>query len=154
MVVRCLMRTRLEILKKGLLSSLIIRKRIGIDITFQSVLISSNSKEEILFLFVCLNSPLNFLLLEKLLKNENEKNYLLAIKSVKQYVRIPKITSENQSIKDKVINLAGQMLGMEKQALGDLLELDTFVQTFDDVQVKGSELVLKTGSKEIRTKIR
>jgi len=120
----------------------------------QSLLISSNSKEENLFLFACLNSPLIFLLLEKLLKNENEKNFLLAIKSVKQYVRIPKITSENQSIKDKVINLAGQMLGMEKQALGDLLELDTLVQRFDDVQVKGSELVLKTGSKEIRTKIR
>ncbi len=92
--------------------------------------------------------------LENLLRNENEKNYLLAIKSIKQYVRIPKITTGNQNIKNNIIQSAEKLLEMEKQTVADLVELDTLMQHFDDICVKGNKLLLKSGPKELQAAIR
>ena len=118
------------------------------------MLISSDSKDELLYLFGCLNSKLIIQVLEKLLRNENEKNYLLAIKSIKQYVRIPKITTENQHTKRNIIHFSEKLLDIEKQTVADLIELDTLMQHVDDVCVEGNNLLLKRGPKELRAAIR
>lgn len=116
--------------------------------------IGSDNKEEILYLFALLNSPVTWNFLARLLRSEGEKSFLVSLNSVKTFVRVPMITSVNKTLKKKIIELAVQVLELEKQAISDLLELDTLVQRFDDVQVKGPELVLKSGSKEMRAKIK
>ena len=84
--------------------------------------IGSNNKNEILFLFSLLNAPLSFSILKKNLKSENEKNLDLAIKSIKQYIRIPKITISNQHIKNKIIEQTAKMLALENVTLKDLVD--------------------------------
>ncbi len=128
-----------------------------IMIQFNWVLITSNAKDEMLYLFAVLNSALQRFIINGLFKVENEDKLtiLLGIQLIKHQLRVPKITSENQHIKVKIINLAEQMLEMEKQTIGDLVELNTLLQRFYDVQVKGTELVLRSGAKkEVRAQIK
>jgi hypothetical protein len=116
--------------------------------------IGSDHKNEILFLFSLLNSPLSFSLLKKNLKSENEKNLDLAIKSIKQYIRIPKITTENQSIKDKIIELTEKMLALENVVLKDMVDFsDLTVQRFENMEVKGNNVVLTFNGKDYQQKI-
>ncbi|MCL2131058.1 MAG: N-6 DNA methylase [Lentimicrobiaceae bacterium] len=116
--------------------------------------IGSDNKNEILYLFALLNSELNFSVLRRKLKNENEKNFTLAIKSIKQFIRIPKITPENQAIKDKIIIQTEKMLDLEKVTLKDLADFkDLMVQRFDNVEVKENNLILAFNKKEFSCKI-
>lgn len=125
-----------------------------IMLDFNWVIIASDNKSELLFLFGLLNSQLIWSLLNFLLRLQNEQSFSIGIKTIKEFVRIPKITSANHSIKETIINLAEQLIAMENQTVGEFIEIDTLVQQFDDVQVNGSELLLKAGSKEIAVKIK
>ena len=109
----------------------------------QSLLISSNSKEIVLFLLAILNSKINILMLNNVLKLPNEAIYLVSIKSIKQYIRIPKITPENQFIKDEIIKTTEQMLDLEKVTLRDVVNFNGVqMQQFNSVSVVGNNLVL------------
>jgi len=83
--------------------------------------IGGNNHHEMFYLFALLNSSINFSVLRKNLKSENEKNFTLALKSVKQYIRIPKITTENQPIKAKIIELTEKMLDLENTTDNSLI---------------------------------
>jgi hypothetical protein len=84
---------------------------------------------------------------------ENEQDLTIGIKSIKQYIRIPKITSKNKKLKDKIIALAESMLVLEDVTLRDVVDFGKLnVQRFDGINVVGHELIL-TNSKELRCKI-
>ena len=109
----------------------------------QSLLITSNSKKEIIYLLALLNAPITRLVLEKNLKQENEKDFLVSIKAIKKYVRVPPITRKNRHIKKEIIERTEEMLALEERTLSDFVDFSqTLIQKFDDVQVDGNALVL------------
>ena len=109
----------------------------------QSLLITSNSKKEIVYLLALLNAPVTRLVLEKNLKQESEKDFLVSIKAIKKYVRIPRITSENKHIKEEITKRTEDMLALEEKTLSDFVDFsDVLMQKFDNVQVDGNTLVL------------
>jgi len=109
----------------------------------QSLVITSNSQHEIIYLLALLNSPLTRLILERNLRQESEKDFLVPIKAVKQYVRVPVVTGQNRHIKKEVIDRTEEMLSLEERTLSDYVDFSgILVQKFEDVQVEGNNLVL------------
>ncbi|PIU18879.1 MAG: hypothetical protein COT16_00745, partial [Elusimicrobia bacterium CG08_land_8_20_14_0_20_44_26] len=121
----------------------------------QSLTISSNNKKEILYLLSLLNSKIVKLILEKNLRQEQEQAFFVAITSIKQYVRVPKITKENQFIKDEIIKRTEEMLLLEEKTLSDFVGFSgIMLQKFDDVEIEGSNLILKHNGDKIKLKIK
>ena len=117
--------------------------------------ISSNNKKEIIFLVALLNSPTVRLILEKNLKQELEKAYLVAITGVKNYVRIPRIGKHNQYIKDEVIKRTEEMLALEERTLSDFVDFSNImVQKFNGVSVEKDALILTHENEKIKLKIK
>lgn len=88
------------------------------------------------------------------LKSSNEKDYLLAIKSVKQFVRVPKITKHNKQIKEEIIRQTKEMLESEERKLSDFIDFSKIMlQKFDKASVDGNSLILKKEKKEIKLTI-
>jgi len=120
----------------------------------QSLLISSNNKSELLFLFSLLNSAITKKILQEKLKLPNEQSYIVPLTAIKQYIRIPKITPENQHIKAKIIELTEKMLDIETITLSDLVDFKNFtVQRFDNVHVVGNHLVVHFNNNEYKLEI-
>ena len=117
--------------------------------------IASDNKQEILFLLALLNAKTNIFVLNKLLKLEHEqKGIFIVIKRLKKFIRVPKITTENQHIKEKIIELTEKMLALENVVLKDMVDFsDLRVQRFENVQVVDNELVLTFNNKQYRQKI-
>ncbi len=90
-----------------------------IMINYNWVLISSDNRNEIIYILSLLNSTTNSFALNKLFSNENEKSFQIGIKSIKEFCHIPKITSFNEYIKSEVINATTELLEMEKYKLSD-----------------------------------
>ncbi len=121
----------------------------------QSLIISSNSKGEILYLLALLNSRVNRLILEKNLLQEHEHTFLVAITSIKEYIRVPRISEANQIVKDEIIKSAEEMLTLEKVKLSDLVDFSgVMMQRFDAVSVRENSFVLYKDKKEIKLKIK
>jgi hypothetical protein len=116
--------------------------------------VGSDNNNEILYLFALLNSKTSFSILLNKLKSENEKNFTLAIKSIKQYIRVPIITPENQHIKDEIIAQTEKMLELENITLQHLVNFkDLIVQRFDNIEIQGNYLVLTFNKKDYLCKI-
>jgi len=119
----------------------------------QSLMLSSDNRSELLFLLGFFNSSLLLFMLEKALKMPNESMYIMAMKSIKKYVRIPRITAKHQKLKDKIIALTESMLALESVMIRDIVDFARLnVQKFDTIYVEKNELVLSNG-KEFRLKI-
>jgi hypothetical protein len=117
--------------------------------------IGSKNKNELLYLFATLNSLATNKILESNLRSENEKDYLVSIASVKEFVRVPKITKNNQFIKDEVIKRTEEMLSLEEVKLSDLVDFSrVLIQKFDAVAVKGNSFVLYKDKRERKLKIK
>ncbi len=121
----------------------------------QSLLVSSNSKDELLFYFSLLNSPITKIILEENLKQENEKDYFMPLRAVKEFVRIPKINDNNKDIKEEVIKQAEELLASEEKTLSDFVDLSkVMVQKFDSVSVESGNLILEKDEDKIKIQIR
>ena len=117
--------------------------------------IGSKNKNELLYLFATLNSLATNKILESNLRTENEKDYLVSIASVKEFVRVPKITENNQFIKDEVIKRTEEMLALEEVKLSDLVDFSrVMMQKFDAVSVKGNSLILYKDKRERKLKVK
>jgi len=128
--------------------------RENIMIDYNNVLISSNNGKELLFLLSILNSPLATNILNAFFRNENEKDILVGIKTIKQFIRVPKITEDNQFVKDEIIKRTEEMLELEDVELADLVDFSgVMVQKFDDMKVANGYLVLEKDGKETKCKI-
>lgn len=126
----------------------------NIMLDFNWVIISSNNKSEILYLFALLNSRLNRTVLETLLKLPNEKSFSLGVKTIKEFIRIPLVTPSNEANKQEVIRLAQELVKSDEKKLSDFVEFGNMTQQkFDYVSVKNDQLILGRGNNEITKNI-
>jgi len=117
--------------------------------------IGTNNKSEILHLFSVLNSPITQKLLNKIVKIEQEKSILVSLQTIRDQIRVPKITKENQFIKDEIIKRTEEMLSLEEKTLSDFVDFsDVMLQKYDDVEIDGSNLVLKHNGNKIKLKVK
>ncbi|MBU4285079.1 Eco57I restriction-modification methylase domain-containing protein [Patescibacteria group bacterium] len=129
----------------------------NIMINYNNVLISSDNKDEILYLLSLLNSKMSIKIFDSLLRSENEKDILIGIKTIKEFIRVPKITEDNQFIKDEVIKRSEEMLKLEDVKLSDFVDFKkVLMQKFDNVKTEKNKnkLVLINGDKEIKLEIK
>ncbi|MDR0522460.1 MAG: N-6 DNA methylase [Planctomycetaceae bacterium] len=116
--------------------------------------VGSNNRKEILYLFALLNARINGSILLKQLKNPNEKDFLISRSSLKDYIRIPKITAKNQKLKDAVIAETETLLALENVILQDIVDFGKLsVQKFNGIRVVNRQLVLTNG-REFRLPIK
>jgi hypothetical protein len=116
--------------------------------------IASNNRNELLYLMSLLNAKCNTVLFNKLFSVSNEKlGIFIVIKRIKEFIRIPRITSKNQKLKDAIIKKTEAMLALEDVVLRDIVDFAKLnVQHFDSIRVVGNELILTNG-KEFKLKI-
>jgi len=127
----------------------------NIMINFNFVIISSDNKNELLYLFSLLNSSLIRTIIERNLRTESEKDILVGIKAIKEYVRIPNITKENQFIKDEIIRQTGEMLLLEEKTLSDFVDFSgIMLQKFNDVEIERNNLILKHNDDKVKLEIK
>lgn len=121
----------------------------------QSLTVTSNSKENLLFYFALVNSPINKLILENNLKQENERNYFIPLRAIKTFIRIPKNIQQNQFIKDEIVKHVEDMLAIEDIVLSDLVDFSgLMIQKFDNTEVESNNLVLVNEGKKYKCKIK
>ena len=112
-------------------------------ITFNWVLISSNNKNEILYILSLLNSTITKFVLWKLLSNENEKSFQIGIKTIKEFCRVPQINDLNKNIKDEIISETQKLVDLEKSSISDIVDFKGILQQkFDSVEVQSNKLVI------------
>ncbi|OGY44490.1 MAG: hypothetical protein A3B89_00640 [Candidatus Buchananbacteria bacterium RIFCSPHIGHO2_02_FULL_40_13] len=117
----------------------------------QSLTITSNNKIEVFYLIALLNSKIIKILLLSNLKLENEQSYLLPITGIKEFVRVPKITKDNQFIKDEIIKRTDEILALEDIKLADLVDFSqVMMQKFDQVAVEDDNLILIKDDKKMK----
>lgn len=126
-----------------------------IMIDFNYVIISSNDKSEILMLLALLQSYVSRFIFYFYLKLSNEKDILCGIKSIKQFIRIPRITNNNKHLKDEIIKQTQKMLELENKTLSDFIDFSGItMQKFDDIYLVSSALILKKNNEEYSLKIK
>ena len=84
--------------------------------------------------------------MKKFLKSENEKDFLLSSSSIKNFIKVPKITDKNKAIKQEIIKQTEKLLALEDLQLKDFVDFTTTIQKFEQVEVQGDNLIL-TNSK-------
>ena len=117
--------------------------------------ISSNNKQEILFLISLLNTKIVDKIINLNLKFDEEKSLLVGLKDIKKYIRSPLInTPEKQQMKDKVIDLTDKMLALEEVKLKDIVNFDNvLVQKFSKVFVENGKLILEFDNDKLKLDI-
>ncbi|SFF64498.1 Eco57I restriction-modification methylase domain-containing protein, partial [Thermoflexibacter ruber] len=111
--------------------------------------IFSNHKEEILYLFALLNSPITLQIMRGNFMLDDEKyGMFMTLTRIKNFIKIPKITPEKQPVKDKIIGLVENLLSLEQIKLSDLVDFsNVLVQKFDSLEAEGNLLLLKSEGK-------
>ncbi len=125
-----------------------------IMIDYNHVLITSNNKSETLYLLALLNSSVSQVIFNNFLKNENEKDILIGIKSVKELIQTPIINEKNFELKRNIILSTEKLLSLEKTSLLDIIDFKgILLQKFQTVDVVGDNLVIRYKDKEAKCKI-
>ncbi len=107
------------------------------------VLISSDKKSEMLYIFSLLNSSVSSYILWKLLSNDNEKSFQIGIKTIKEFCRVPKITDENKYVKTEIVKESSRLLELEASQMADHVSFDGILQQkFDSLVVKDQKLFI------------
>jgi len=79
---------------------------------------------------------------------------LIGIKTIKEFVKVPKITSKNQHLKDEIIEKTEELLNLENAKLSDFVNFkNIFMQKFDKVRVENENLILQAGNQKITCEI-
>ena len=127
----------------------------NIMISFNYVIISSDHEDELIYLFSLLNSEVIRMAIDINVCSEQEKDILLGIKSIKEYVRVPKIFPHNQSVKNEIVRSTKDMLALEDSKLSDYVDLSRVMsQKFDKASIEGNTLVLVKDKRSMKLKIR
>lgn len=122
---------------------------------FNWIVISSDDRQEMVYLLALLNSKLNNFFFQSLLKLKGEKDILLGIKAVKSYFRVPKITEDNQHVKNEIIKHTEKILVLEEKMLSDFVDFSkVMIQKFDRIAIEGNDLVLKKNNEQIKLAIK
>ena len=117
--------------------------------------IGSENKKEILYLFSLLNSSTITSVLISNLRSEHEKNLLVSTTAIKEYVRVPKITEDDQLIKDEIIKCTEEMLVLEEKTLSDFVDFSkVMLQKFNKASVESNNLILEKDDEKIKLAIK
>ncbi|MCU0391956.1 MAG: SAM-dependent methyltransferase [Thermoflexibacter sp.] len=119
--------------------------------------IGSTNKSELLFLFALLNSSVNHLIIKQFLKLEGEKDLLLQINFVKEFIRVPTflLLKQTSPLKAQIIQKVEQLLATEQVKLTDLVDFtNVLVQKFDSIEVENELLILKNQDSITKCKIK
>ena len=117
--------------------------------------IGSDNKEELLYLFALLNSKLNWTILIKNVKSENEKDILFSITGIKNFIQVPEIKEHNKIIKQEIITCSQDLLDCESQTIADLVDFkDILQQKFDAIEVQGDNVVICYKDNCVKCKIK
>lgn len=110
-----------------------------------SQFISSDNKNELVYLFSLLNSRINKIIFNKHFELENEQyGSFLVITRIKYFIKIPKISKDNEHLKTAIINLTLESFALEEYSLSNLVNFSNVLeQKFDKVNVDGGNLVLE-----------
>jgi hypothetical protein len=111
--------------------------------------IFSNHKEEILYLFALLNSPITLQIMRGNFMLDDEKyGMFMTLTRIKNFIKVPKITPKKQAVKYKIIGLVENLLFLEQVKLSDLVDFsNVLVQKFDSLEVEDSFLLLRSKEK-------
>jgi len=110
--------------------------------------IASDNKTEIIFLLSILSSNISNAILDGKLKNKNEKSFLLGLTAIKQYIRVPKITSKNEFVKKEIVAKTLEMIFLENVRLKSIVDFSSVtIQRFDSVDVIDGKLILRSNQK-------
>lgn len=116
--------------------------------------IGSDNYNELLYLFAILNSKLTFSILNYAVKVENEKDFLLPIKTIKEFVRIPKMNEANTNLKKEIISKANEMITLENNNLSSYADFSNIlIQKFSSVEIQDAILVLTHNDQQIKIKL-
>ncbi|MCL2872604.1 MAG: N-6 DNA methylase [Betaproteobacteria bacterium] len=113
--------------------------------------IGSDNRDEILYLFSLLNSKVSDYIIKHSFKLVNEDTLTIAIglKNIKFAIRTPKISQQNQLIKDEIIAQADALLSLENVVLRDMVNLNQVqIQRFDEISVSECSLILSSARKK------
>ncbi|MFH1004645.1 MAG: N-6 DNA methylase [Bacteroidota bacterium] len=123
-------------------------------IDYNHVVISSNCKEEILYLLSILNSKISVRIFNGFLRNENEKDILIGIKSIKEFLQVPVIDKENEKIKKEIILQSENLINLENFSLSNYADFKGILQQkFDSVEVQSNNLVIGYKTNYVKCKI-
>lgn len=126
-------------------------------VTNKYLTISSDNRNEVLYLLSLLNSKITDVILGNVVKvtGEDTNVILVSLRPVKEQIRVPKITKENQRIKEEIIEQTEEMLAIEEGKLSDFVDFcNVLMQKFDRVKVDNGNLVLADGEKEMKLGIK
>ena len=118
--------------------------------------ISSDNKEELLYLFALLNSKTNNFIFHKLFQLGNEKfGIFIVVKRIKEFLKMPIIDKGNLFIKKEIISSAIQLIEMEKSTITDLIDFKgIMLQKFEEAEIIGNSLQLRYKDKDAKCKIK
>ena len=119
--------------------------------------ISSDNKEELLYLLALLNSSINRFVMEQFLKLHGEKDLLVQINFVKEFIRIPNFVGNEKvkQLKADVVNQIEQLLQLEQTRLADLVDFsNVLMQKFNGASVIGNFLELSSNNAVTRCPIK
>lgn len=121
----------------------------------QSLLISSNNYNEIIYLLFLLNSELVQDMLRMVIQIENENKYYLSITKIKENFRVPKITQQKIKTKNKLINNGKKILELEKEIVKNLIKIpdSLFIQEFNEYKIENNVLIISKGNDRSQFKI-
>jgi hypothetical protein len=92
---------------------------------FQQFCIASNNKTELLYLFAIFNSKITETIFNYNFKIGHEKDVLFGLTVIKNFIRVPILnTPQKLEQKQKLIQLAQELLDAENVALQDLVDFD------------------------------
>lgn len=113
--------------------------------------IGSDNKQELLYLFSLLNSSFVFKILLEKVESKNEQDYLFALATIRNFVKVPTIDKINIPIKSEIITQTEEMLAMEKQTLNHLVDFENIMlQKFDAVEISDGNFVLHYKDKLVK----
>lgn len=87
---------------------------------------------------------------------EGEKDLLLQINFVKEFIRVPDVNDEvKKETKQKIITLTQKLLDLETVKLSDLVDFsNVLMQKFESLEVENGFLLLKNENKITKCKIK
>jgi len=119
--------------------------------------IASDDKIEITYLLSILNSSFIKFILNSIvmIEQESTRTILVSLQTIKNEIRVPKITEENKIIKDEIIKRTEEMLALEDVKLSDLVDFSGVLQQkFDGAVIVNQNVsLLNQGEKSIDCKI-
>lgn len=118
------------------------------------LIISSDNKSELLFLYALLFSKINIAVLTNYAKTSGEKLLIISIKSIKEFIRIPKINIQNKIIKEKIIIYTEKLINFENVKLSDLVDFSNIeIQKFNKYKLYKNYLLLSNNNNNYKVKI-